>query len=162
MPGSIRGARASRSGPTRRSEPSRIRRLGADCRLFLLELGLNDRPVAGRVRPLGAGDADPLAIVDRHDPHDLAILVGQQGDPNVADQRRLVPVAPAGRAIRKIKHDVGHARVLQTRPDLFDQILHAEGLAILRSRYVRGAHQDILGQDLVEFGRPFGIHQSLK
>ena len=90
----------------------------------LVELLLNHRTIARGVRPLGSGDPDPLASVDRHDPHDLAILIGQEGDADRADDGRIVPVASVGRSIRQIEHDLGHTGVVQPGPDLGDQIRH--------------------------------------
>ena len=79
---------------------------------------------AGSV-PFGLAMPIPCAFVDRHDPHDFPVLVSQQGDAHLADERRLVPVAPAGRAVGKVKHHVRHSRILEPRPDFGDQVGHA-------------------------------------
>jgi hypothetical protein len=62
--------------------------------------------------------------MDWDDPDDLAILVGEEGDPNIADERCVVPMAAVGGAIRKIQHDLGHPGIFQTGPDLRDEIDH--------------------------------------
>jgi hypothetical protein len=64
-------------------------------------------------------------LIDRDDPDDLAILVGEEGDADVPHQRGIVPMASVGGAIRKIQHDLGHPGVLQPGPDLGDEF-HCE------------------------------------
>ena len=85
---------------------------------------MNDAAVSHGIGSLGAGDADPRALLDRHDPHDLAVLVGQQGHPDGPDERGVIPVAPAGRSIGQVEHDFGHSRVAHGTPDLRDQVRH--------------------------------------
>src|SRR5262249_10305561 len=64
------------------------------------------------------------ALMDRDDPDDLAVLVRQQRDPGLADQRGVVPVAAVSRAVWEIEHHFGHPGVVQPGPDIGDEVDH--------------------------------------
>ena len=81
----------------------------------LVQLAADHRAIARRIRPLRTGDADPLTLMDRHDPDDLTVLVGQERDAGVAELRGVVPVATVGGAVGQVEHDLRHPGFFQPR-----------------------------------------------
>ncbi len=100
-------APVGRGGTTGRAEP-------------FTKPGLDHAAETTGIDPLGCGNPDPDARLDRDHPYDLPFLVAQERHANRADHRGLVPVGTAGRAIGQKKHDIRHARVAKSCPDLAD------------------------------------------
>jgi hypothetical protein len=97
--------------------------IGNGSRPFL-ELRLYDGPVAGRVHSLRAGNSDPSAFVHRHNPNDLAILIGQERYTNRSNKGGFVPMTAACRSVGKIEHYVRQSSLFESGPDFRNQVCH--------------------------------------
>ncbi len=100
VPSAVSGlGRGRRSRSSRPTGPATDRVAKA-----VVQLAPDDRPIAGGVRSFRSRDADSLALMDRHDPDNLAVLICEECDPDVADERGVVPMATIGTPIGKIEH----------------------------------------------------------